>query len=214
MVRPGRRPAPCGAVPGCGVMPGCCGTRRAAGRLLLLGLLLLLHLRHAEEDLPPDQDKRREDDGEQRVLLVVHVIGSSSVMSFGAVRARSRRRFRTSRLQSPQRSVEFLDHAIERQLQGGAPADQHIVMAGAQATRRRQPDDFPETAPHAIALDGISDLLRHGEADAYRTTVVSLARLQHERRGRHLAPVAAARKSARCRSRSTGTTAGAAGVRH
>src|SRR5262249_35773944 len=44
----------------------------------------------------------------------------------------------------------------------------------------------PARPPYPIALDGGSNLPRHGEADADRTAVVSLARLQHESGGRHL----------------------------
>src|SRR5215470_15962016 len=42
-------------------------------RLLLLDLLLLLHLRDAEIDLPSDQDERGEHDGEDGILLIVHL---------------------------------------------------------------------------------------------------------------------------------------------
>jgi hypothetical protein len=108
----------------------------------------------------------------------------------------------------------LLDHAIERQLEGGATADQHIVMAGAQATRRRLPDDFPETAPHAIALDRISKLLRHGKADAYRTTVVSPARLQHERGSRHLAAGGGGQEIGPLPEPLHRNDRGAAGIRH
>jgi hypothetical protein len=58
-------------------------------------------------------------------------------------------------------------------------------MAGRKTSGRRQPHDLLQAAPHAIALDGLSDLPRNGEADAYRTTVSSLTRLQYESRGRH-----------------------------
>jgi hypothetical protein len=109
----------------------------------------------------------------------------------------------------------LLDHAIERQLEGGATADQHIVMSRSQTTRRRTPDDFPETAPHAIALDGISNLLRHGEADAYRATViVSPARLQHERGGRHLAAGGGGQEIGPLPQPLHRNDRGAAGVRH
>ena len=41
--------------------------------LLLRSLLLLLHLREPEEDLPADQDQRREHDGKDRIFLVIHL---------------------------------------------------------------------------------------------------------------------------------------------
>ncbi len=87
-------------------------------------------------------------------------------------------------------------------------------MAGTQATRGRKPYDFLETSPHAIALDGISNLLRHGEADAYRTTVVSLARLQYERRSRHLAPGRGGQEIGSLPQPLHGNDRRAAGVRH
>src|SRR5262249_56719498 len=53
---------------------------RAAGSWRLLSLLLLLalllHLRQTEEDLPSDQDQRRQHDEEERILLIIHLIGS------------------------------------------------------------------------------------------------------------------------------------------
>src|SRR5207302_8841763 len=41
--------------------------------LLLRSLLLLLHLWEPEEDLPADQDQRREHDGKNRIFLVIHL---------------------------------------------------------------------------------------------------------------------------------------------
>src|SRR5262249_61405859 len=44
----------------------------------------------------------------------------------------------------------------------------------------------PEPTLYSIAADGGCNRPRRGEADADRTAVVSLARLQHESGGRHL----------------------------
>ena len=72
----------------------------------------------------------------------------------------------------------------KRQLQRRAPSDQHIIMTGACPVRPRKPHDFAQPAADPVALDRIADLLRHGKAEACRSAVGSLARLQHEPGGR------------------------------
>ena len=74
-------PGACGTVPGaaCGGAPGwaagagCCPCVCCCCLLLLRDLLLLLDLGDREQILPCDQDDAGQHEGEQQVLLVVHV---------------------------------------------------------------------------------------------------------------------------------------------
>jgi hypothetical protein len=79
-----------------------------------------------------------------------------------------------------QRTREVLDEPGERQLKGSAPADQHIVIPRPEPVRVAKPHDFPQPAPHPIALDRIADLARNGKSDPWRSGVGALVGLQHE----------------------------------
>ena len=68
----------------------------------------------------------------------------------------------------PQRVAEVFDHVVELPAQGGAPSNQHVVVARAQTVRRRALDDVAQPPAHAIALDRGPDLARHREPDAGR----------------------------------------------
>jgi hypothetical protein len=80
-----------------------------------------------------------------------------------------------------ERRIEFVHHLAKRQVQRGAPADQNVIVPFVQASRGREPDDFTQAAPHAIALHRIADLARHRKADARPGRVGARPRLQHER---------------------------------
>ena len=53
-------------------------------------------------------------------------------------------------------------------------------MTGPRPIPSETPHHFPQAAPHAVALDRIANLLRHGEAEAQRPVIRPFARLQHE----------------------------------
>lgn len=82
-----------------------------------------------------------------------------------------------------ERASEILDQSLERKVQRGAPANQHIVVPRSEPSRVRKPHDFPQPSPDSIALDRIADLLRNREPDPRRAIVGTRAGLQHE--GRH-----------------------------
>src|SRR5690606_21473704 len=90
------------------------------------------------------------------------------------------------RVRAPQRAVEILCDPGERQLERRAPANQHVIVARAHPFRPCEPHDLPQTATDPVALDGIADLLRYGEAATWRAGVIPLTGLQYERRGRNL----------------------------
>ena len=97
--------------------------------------------------------------------------------------------------------TQILHHLAERNRQGGPPADQHIVVARAQCRglgSRRKPDDFAQTAPHAISHRGVADLPRDGKADPDRRSLISgaLPCLQHERATRSAQPLGRSSKVA------------------
>ena len=83
-------------------------------------------------------------------------------------------------LNAIERAPELLDQSRERQIEGGAPADQHIVTPRLEPIRVGKPHDFAQTPPHPVALDRIAHLARHRKADAWRPCVSALAGLQHE----------------------------------
>jgi hypothetical protein len=83
-------------------------------------------------------------------------------------------------MNSPKCRIEFLYHLAERLCERRPPPDKHVIMAGAQLCRGREPYDLPQAAAHAIALYRIAHLLRHRESDAHRPVVRALERLQHE----------------------------------
>jgi hypothetical protein len=81
------------------------------------------------------------------------------------------------------RRIEFPHHFAEWGRQRGPPADEHVVMAGAQLagrSGRRHAHHLPQSPAYPVTLYGIADLARHGEADADGTFVTARARLQHE----------------------------------
>jgi hypothetical protein len=75
---------------------------------------------------------------------------------------------------------EFLDQSRERQIEGGAPADQHIVTPCLEPIRVGKPHDFAQTSSHPVALDRIAHLARHRKPDPWRPCVGALACLQNE----------------------------------
>ena len=87
------------------------------------------------------------------------------------------------RMKPVKRRIEFLHQLAERGGERGPPADQHIVVAGAQLGRpgsRRKSYDLPQSAPHAVTLHGVTHLSRHGEPDADRPVVGAPQCLEHE----------------------------------
>ena len=81
----------------------------------------------------------------------------------------------------------------KRQIQRRASSDQHIVMSARSRFAAKSLNNFPQPAADPITLDGISDLLRDGEAEPCRARVTALARLAGTSRGRRTSiPVAAA----------------------
>ena len=80
-------------------------------------------------------------------------------------------------------SIEFLHHLAERSRQRRAPADQHIVMAGAQMRPpvvSRQAHDFPQAAADAVSLHGVADLAGHRKADPDGVILRPLPCLEHK----------------------------------
>jgi hypothetical protein len=84
---------------------------------------------------------------------------------------------------APNRSAEFLHHGVDRHFERGAPSDQHVIVAGAQQSRRRKPNELAQAAPHAVALDGVADLFADGETDPRRTVLAARTGLQHKAAG-------------------------------
>ena len=79
--------------------------------------------------------------------------------------------------------IELLHHLAERNRQRRAPADQHIIVAGAQmrsSAGRREPHDFAQPAADAVSFYGVADLPRHGEADPDSAIFAALPRLKHK----------------------------------
>ena len=88
------------------------------------------------------------------------------------------------RMNSPQRRIEFPHHIAKWQFERRPAPDQHVIVTGAKRRIGHELHDFPQAAPHAVALHGIADLARHGEPDPDRASLLSgfvtAARLQHE----------------------------------
>ena len=80
----------------------------------------------------------------------------------------------------PERPVEILDQALERQIQRRPPSDQHIVVAAPHPVGRRKPHHLAQTPAHAVALDRVADLLRAGKSHAHRSILAAITRLQHK----------------------------------
>src|SRR5882762_5506798 len=83
-----------------------------------------------------------------------------------------------------ERAREILDQSLERKLERGAPADQHIVVPRPEPSRVRKPHDLPQPTPHPVAPDRIAALLRTREPDPRSALVCARAGLQNERRHR------------------------------
>ncbi len=145
-------PAPLGAA-GCAAAAAAC--------------FCLLHLRHAEEDLPADQHERRQHDGEERVLLVVHLIARiarTALRRSRAVRPWMRHlepRSAPSKSRSSARTAAPARRAVRSAHNHGRDAASSAAESLTISRSRRR------TRLRSTAL---ADLLRHGEADADRTT--------------------------------------------
>jgi hypothetical protein len=88
-----------------------------------------------------------------------------------------------SAVDAAKRAAEFLHHGVKRDLERGAPSNQHVIVTRAQRRRRRKPDKLAQTAPHPIALDSVADLFTDGETDPRRTGLPPRACLQDEAAG-------------------------------
>jgi hypothetical protein len=73
---------------------------------------------------------------------------------------------------------------LERQGQGGAPSDQHIIMPARKASPIGKADDLFQPPPHAIALDCAPHLFRNGETHPDWPVIAAIEYLQHESCGR------------------------------
>jgi hypothetical protein len=84
-----------------------------------------------------------------------------------------------------QRAFEIGEQFRKRQGEGGAPADQDVIMP---ALRRnsRCPNHFSQTSPHPIALDRRPNFPGNREAEASRPLIPTIARLKQKRLGRYL----------------------------
>jgi hypothetical protein len=54
---------------------------------------------------------------------------------------------------------EILRHPSKRQIERGAPSDQHIIVTGAEPGCGRAPHNFPQAAADPITLRSIPDLI-------------------------------------------------------
>src|SRR5271167_133877 len=77
-----------------------------------------------------------------------------------------------------QRRGEFPHQVDERGIERRPPANQHIIVAGTKRSLRRKTNHLTQAAPQPIALDGIADLARYGEADPAGALVAAGARLE------------------------------------
>lgn len=64
-----------------------------------------------------------------------------------------------------ERARKILDQPRERKIEGGAPANHHIVAPRPEPSRVRKPHDFAQPPPHPITLDRIADLFRDRKSD-------------------------------------------------
>jgi hypothetical protein len=78
------------------------------------------------------------------------------------------------------RRIEVPHHLAERCFERRPPANQHIIVAGMQICRRREPYEFPQAPPHAVTHHGIAHLPRHREAHSDATCVSALPCLHDE----------------------------------
>jgi hypothetical protein len=88
--------------------------------------------------------------------------------------------------QAAKSSLEIFDQLLERYMESGTPADQHVIVSGAHHSSWGKPYDFPQPAPDAIAHHRVSNLFRDREAHARRSVCAPVTRLQHESLGRYL----------------------------
>ncbi len=100
-------------------------------------------------------------------------------------------------MDAAERNGEFLHHLRKWHCQRGPPSDQHVIASclhpravllpfGACAacpacpTLGRQSHHLPQSASHAVTLDGVAHLFRHGKPHARRAGVGTPTRLHHE----------------------------------
>jgi hypothetical protein len=83
-------------------------------------------------------------------------------------------------MDAPQRRSEFPHHLGERQSERGMPPNQHVIVAGMQARRTREPDQLAQASPYPVALHRIADVPRHRKTDTRRALIGTPTRLQHE----------------------------------
>jgi hypothetical protein len=79
--------------------------------------------------------------------------------------------------------IEYLHHLAKGSRQRCTPADQHIVMAGAQMrspVSNRQAHDLPQAAADTVSLHGVADLPGHCEADPDGVVLRPLPGLKHK----------------------------------
>ena len=181
--------------------------------LLLRDLLLLLHLRHAEEDTASRSARAPTARWQGWCSSDRSLLRLSGCSGDARVRAPLRRRrlavVAGGLLNAPQRA--------DRSPRSGARTAAAARRAGRSAHSHARPaapaagslHDFAQPPPHPVALDRIADLLRHREADPHRTFIAALAAPAARKPAvATLRPPAAARKSARCLSRSMAARAG------
>jgi hypothetical protein len=84
-------------------------------------------------------------------------------------------------------TAEISAQLLERQRQGGAPPNQHIIMSARKASPAGKADDLFQPPPHAVAFNGAADLSRNGEAHPDWPAIPAIERLQHEGRARDFA---------------------------
>jgi hypothetical protein len=70
-------------------------------------------------------------------------------------------------MNAAKRAIEFLHHGVKRRFKRCAPPNQNVVVPSAKRRGGRQPDEFAQTAAHAIAFHRISDLAGDREADPW-----------------------------------------------
>ena len=105
----------------------------------------------------------------------------------GSAPARSRARDLSQRL------FEFADKVGMRPLDSARPADQHVIVAGKPMLGQHLTRQATKTPLHPVADDGVSDFLRHGDADSHGVVAIAaIARLQDE--SRHRCAFAAVRR--------------------
>jgi hypothetical protein len=82
------------------------------------------------------------------------------------------------RIEALQRGFEIVKHCIEAAPERSAPSDQHIVAVRAQ--KRGAHDQGTQASSYPVALYRRADLFRDSEADAGRSDIAAIARLNHE----------------------------------